>query len=115
MPYCTAADVRLLSGVTSDIIGDGDIDSLIAFSDQQINDEIQTFPSPYPTRIKHLSALLTAIKLYERPDLRFRMGQVGLTEQQIEEGLKRWRGEVDRIYAYYGEAVPKGPAIFKRV
>jgi hypothetical protein len=30
MPYCSASDVRLLSGVTSDVVNDTDINSLIA-------------------------------------------------------------------------------------
>jgi len=55
MPYCSASDVRLLSGVTSDIVSDADIISLIAFSDQQIDDDIQSFVT-VPTWIKNLSS-----------------------------------------------------------
>jgi hypothetical protein len=108
MPYCSASDVRLLSGVTSDIVSDSDINSLIAFSDQQIDDDIQSFVT-VPTRIKNLSALLTSVKLFSRSDLRFRLGQSGLSEQQIQENLNTWKAEVDRIYAYYGKVVPEGP------
>jgi hypothetical protein len=47
--------------------------------------------------------------LFSRPDLRFRLGQSGLSEQQIQENLNTWKAEVDRIYAYYGKVVPEGP------
>ena len=109
MPYCSASDVRLLSGVTSDVVSDVDINNLIAFSDQQIDDDIQSFVT-VPTRIKNLSALLTSIKLFSRPDLRFRLGQSGLTDQQMDSALGQWREEVDRIYAYYGKAVQQSPS-----
>jgi len=107
MTYCEASSVRVLSGVTSNVIGDSDIENLIALSDQQINDDLGVFSAPVPSRIKHLSALLTAIKLLERPDLRFRLGDSGFTEQQIERNLERWNREVERIYAYYGKTVPR--------
>jgi len=58
-----------------------------------------------PTRIKNLSALLTSVKFFSKPDLRFRLGQSGLTDQQMDNALGQWREEVDGIYAYYGKAV----------
>jgi len=107
--------VRLISGVTSDIINDTDIGSLIVFSDQQIDDDIGAQSAPVPTRIKNLSALLTAVQIFSRPDMRFRMGQSGLSEQQIQENLNTWKAEVDRIYAYYGEVVPEGPETIRMI
>jgi len=115
MPYCSAADVRLLSGITSDVISDIDLEGFIEFSDQQINDDLGSFSAPFPTRIKDLSALLTAIRLFNRPDLRFRVSQTGLTEQDIEKALERWRREVNRIYAYYGKVVSEAPDSLKMV
>jgi hypothetical protein len=78
---CTVSDVRVLTGVTETMLGDGEAESLIAFSDQQISDDIGTFEGSVPTRIKHLSALLSAIKIYTRPDLRggFSIGDVTIT------------------------------------
>ena len=115
MPYCSASDVRLLSGITSDVIGDVDIQSLIELSDQQIDDDIGSFTPPVLTQIKDLSALLVAIRLFNRPDLRFRLGQTGLTEQAIEEATERWRREVNRIYAHYGKVVSESPSSLRMV
>ena len=104
-PYCTASDVRVLTGVTEAMLSDVDIASLIALSDQQVDDDLGAQCSPVNTRIKHLSALLTAIKIYTRPDLRggFSVGDVTISSQQIEESLNRWNGEVRRIYDFYEE------------
>ena len=117
MTYCTASDVRLLTGVTEAVLSDSEIESLIAFSDQQIDDDLGSFSEPAPTRIKHLSALLTAIKVYTRPDLRggFSVGGFSVTNQEIEEALNRWTDEVKRIYAYYGKALRMEPSSLKRV
>lgn len=60
-----------------------DISGLIALSDAQIDDDLGSFGDSPRTRIKHLSAVLTAIQIYSRPDLRFRLGQVGIDEQHI--------------------------------
>jgi peptidoglycan hydrolase-like protein with peptidoglycan-binding domain len=79
------------------------------YSDQQIDDDLGVQSAPVPTRIKNLSALLTAIRIFSRPDMRFRMGQSGLSEQQIQENLNTWKADVARIYAYYGKVVPEGP------
>lgn len=108
MAYSTAADVRLLTGVPSTVISDADMTSLIALSDAQIDDDLGSFTSPIPTRIKHLSTLLTAIKVYNRPDLRggFSSGDFSKSDEQVEETLQRWEREVNRIYAYYGK-VPR--------
>lgn len=98
------------------MLADSEIESLIAFSDQQISDDIN--PSdPTSARIRHLSALLTAIKIYTRPDLRggFSFGKVSVSNQQIEEALNRWMSEVKRIYAYYGKVLEVSPSAFKRV
>lgn len=114
--YCSVSDVRLLSGVSADVIGDGDVEVLIELSDQQIRDELGVFEEPAPTRVRHLSALLTAIKIYQRPDMRYRLGaSSGLDEQRIERLLEGWRKEVDRIYAYYKKSVPEGPSVMRRV
>ena len=72
--YCSVGDVRLLCGVSADVLSDSEIGVLIELSDQQIRDEWGDFSEPAPTRIRHLSALLTAIKIYQRPDMRFRLG-----------------------------------------
>ena len=66
--YCVAADVRVLTGVTVSMMSDADITALIVFSDQQINDDIA--PATGSTRITHLSAVLTAMKIFNRPDFR---------------------------------------------
>jgi hypothetical protein len=97
------------------MLSDGEVESLIGFSDQQISDDIGLFEDSAPTRIKHLSALLSAIKIYTRPDLRggFSIGDVTITGQQIEEALNRWARDVNRIYAYYGKAVQEAPSTFK--
>jgi len=115
MVYCSASDVRILTGVTEAMISDDDVKSLVALSDQQIDDDIGTQSSPVSTRIKHLSALLTAIKIYTRPDLRggFTVGDLTITGQQVEEVLARWTRDVNRIYAYYGAIVQEAPATFK--
>lgn len=114
--YCSVSDVRLISGVSADIMGDGDVEALILLSGQQIRDELGVFTEPAPTRIKHFSALLTAIKIYQRPDMRFRLGaSSGLDEQRIERMLEGWRREIDRIIAYYGKAVPESPSVMRRI
>jgi len=117
MGYCSASDVRILTGITEGMVSDGEIESLIALSDQQIDDDLGSFDSPVPTRIKHLSTLLTAIKIYTRPDLRggFSVGEVSISNQQIEEALNHWMSEVKRIYAYYGTVVQESPSTLKRV
>jgi hypothetical protein len=62
--YSSVSDIRVLTGISADVLSDSEVESLIVYSDQQINDEIQTFSSPIPARIRHLSALLTAIKVF---------------------------------------------------
>jgi len=115
--YCSVDDVRVLTGVDKTVLSDADIEGLITLSDQQIDDDLGSFSSPYPTRIKHLSALLTAIKIYTRPDLRggFSVGGFSVTNQEVEEALNRWTDEVKRIYAYYGKALNLEPSSLKRV
>jgi len=53
--YCSVSDVRLLRGVSADVLGDADIGVLIDLSDQQIRDDLDDFSEPAPTRIRHLS------------------------------------------------------------
>jgi len=116
MGYSSVSEVRVLSGVTEEVLADAEIESLIVFSDQQIDDDIN--PSdPSSIRIKHLSALLTAVKIFTRPDFRggFSVGDVSFTNQQIEEALSRWMAEIRRIYAYYGKTVQDSPSTFRRV
>jgi len=108
MVYCDAEDVRLVCGVAENVISSGDIGGLIAYSDQEIDDIIgSSFGDSLPTRIKRLSALLTSIQVYSRPDLRFRLGRFGIDEQQIEKNLDRWQAEVNEIFEFYNK-VPKG-------
>jgi len=102
MVYCSDGDVRLVCGVAENIISSGDIGALIVFSDQAIDDYIGTaYTEPVPTRIQRLSALLTSIQIYSRPDLRFRLGKAGVDEQTIEQNLKRWQEEANKIFDYY--------------
>ncbi len=117
MGYCSVADVRVLTGATPEMLSDGEIESLIAFSDQQIDDDVGSFSAPAPTRIKHLSSLLTAVKVYSRPDLRqgFHIGDVSFTQEQVEEALDRWEGEIRRIYAFYGKGLQDSPSALGRV
>jgi len=115
--YCSVDDVRVLTGVDDSLLSDSDVESLIALSDQQIDDDLEAFSEPVPTRIRHLSALLTAIKVYTRPNLRggFSIGGFSVTNQEVEEALNRWTSEVRRIYAYYGKVLADGPSTLKRV
>ena len=117
MGYCTVSDVRVLTGVSESMLSDSEIESLIAFSDRQIDDDLGSFSEPVPARIRYLSALLTAIKIYTRPDFRggFSVGNISISNQQIEECLERWMGEVRRIYAYYGKVVREAPSTLRRV
>ena len=104
MPYCDSEDVRLVCGVAENVISSGDIGGLIVFSDQEIDDKIgSSFGESVPTRINRLSALLTSIQIYSRPDLRFRLGKSGIDEQQVEKNLDRWQAEADEIFAFYGD------------
>jgi len=104
MPYCDSEDVRLVCGVAENVISSGDIGGLIVFSDQEIDDKIgSSFGESVPTRIQRLSALLTSIQIYSRPDLRFRLGKAGIDEQTIEKNLDRWQAEADEIFDFYGE------------
>ncbi len=116
MEYCDASDVRVLTGITGEVASDAELEDLITLSDQQITDDLGSFAKPVPTRIKHLSALLTAIKVYTRPDLRggFSVGNVAVSSQQVEESLSRWQGDVRRIYAHYGRALQESPSSFGR-
>jgi hypothetical protein len=108
MVYCDAEDVRLVCGVAANIISSGDIGGLIAYSDQEIDDIISSsFGESVPTRITRLSALLTCIQIYSRPDLRFRLGRAGVDEQQIEKNLDRWQAEANEIFEFYNK-MPKG-------
>jgi hypothetical protein len=108
MVYCDAEDVRLVCGVAVNIISSGDIGGLIAYSDQEIDDIIgSSFGESVPTRINRLSALLTCIQIYSRPDLRFRLGRSGIDEQQIEKNLDRWQAEANEIFEFYNK-MPKG-------
>ena len=104
-PYCSAQDVRVLTGVSEATVTDEDIEALIALADQQIDDDLGSQSSPVNARIRNLSALLTAIKVYTRPDLRggFTVGGVTVSNQQVEESLSRWTRETERIYAFYEE------------
>jgi len=70
MAYCNVSDVRVLTGVTEAMLGDDEVEALIAFSEVQIEDDLGVQSEPAPTRIRHLYALLTAIKIYARPDFR---------------------------------------------
>jgi len=115
--YSSVADVRVLTGATSEMLSDSEVESLIAFSDQQIDDDVGSFSAQAPTRIRHLSSLLTAVKVYSRPDLRqgFHIGDVSVTQDQVEEALDRWEGEIRRIYAFYGKALRDSPSSLGRV
>jgi len=114
---CSVSDVRVLTGVAEAVVSDADVESLIAFSDQQVEDDLGAQTSPAQTRVRHLSALVAAIKIFTRPDLRggFSVGDVTVSNQQIEEALARWTRDVNRIYAFYGAAVQETPAAFKVV
>jgi hypothetical protein len=107
MPYCDSEDVRLVCGVAENVISSGDIGGLIVYSDQEIDDIIGSSFEDVPTRITRLSALLTCIQIYSRPDLRFRLGRSGIDEQQIEKNLDRWQVEVNEIFEFYSK-MPKG-------
>ena len=107
MPYCDSDDVRLVCGVAENVINSGDIGGLIVFSDQEIDDVIGSSFEDVPTRINRLSALLTSIQIYSRPDFRFRLGKVGIDEQQIEKNLDRWQAEANEIFEFYNK-MPKG-------
>lgn len=104
--YCTAADVRRLTGVPSSIISDADLGELIADADAKIDAKI-TVPSPTPRQIKRLSSLLAAIDVYTRPDLRggFSSGDFSVSNQEIEESLRRWEREGEGIFSYYVKEV----------
>jgi hypothetical protein len=109
MPYCDSEDVRLVCGVAENVISSGDIGGLIVFSDQEIDDKIGSiFGESVPTRIKRLSALLTCIQIYSRPDLRFRLGKSGIDEQQIEKNQDRWQAEANEILAFYSDDEESG-------
>lgn len=103
MPYCDSDDVRLVCGVAENVISSGDIGGLIVFSDQEIDDKIGSSFEDVPTRIQRLSALLTSIQIYSRPDLRFRLGRAEVDEQQIEKNLDRWQAEADEIFEFYSD------------
>jgi hypothetical protein len=107
MPYCDSDDVRLVCGVAENVISSGDIGGLIVYSDQEIDDIIGSSFEDVPTRIIRLSALLTCIQIYSRPDLRFRLGKSGIDEQQIEKNLDRWQAEANEIFEFYSK-MPKG-------
>ena len=115
MGLCSVSDVGVLTGVTEAMLGDDEVEALIAFSDAQINDDLGVQSEPAPIRIRHLSALLTAIKIYTRPDFRqgFHVGEVIVTEANVEEALNRWMRDVNRIYAFYGCSVQETPMAFK--
>ncbi len=101
--YCDYEDVRLVCGVAENIISSGDIAALIVYSDQKITDKLgAAFGDTVLTRIERLSALLTCIQIYSRPDLRFRLGQSGVDEQTIEKNLERWEREANEIFGFYG-------------
>jgi len=99
------------------MLSDSEIESLIAFSDRQIDDDLGSFSEPVPARIRYLSALLTAIKIYSRPDMRggFSVGGFSVGSEEVGECLERWMGEVRRIYAYYGKVVRWAPSGLRRV
>ena len=107
--YCDDEDVRLVCGMAENVIGSGDIAALIVYSDRKIADKIgTTFDDDVPTSIERLSALLTCIQIYSRPDLRFRLGQSGVDEQTIEKNLELWEREagesaVEQILSYKKE------------
>ena len=107
MHYCDSDDVRLVCGVAENVISSGDIGGLIVFSDQENDDIIGSSFEDVPTRITRLSALLTCIQIYSRPDLRFRLGKSGIDEQQIEKNLDRWQAEANEIFEFYNK-MPKG-------
>jgi hypothetical protein len=104
MLYCDSDDVRLVCGVAENVISSGDIGGLIVFSDQEIDDIIgSSFGDSVPTRINRLSALLTCIQIYSRPDLRFRLGRAGIDEQQVEKNLDCWQAEANEIFEFYSD------------
>jgi len=100
--YCTAADVRRLTGVPSSIISDSDLGELIADADARIDVKISV-PSPTPRRVKRLSSLLAAIDVYNRLDLRggFSSGDFSISGQEVEKSLERWEREVQEIFRDY--------------
>jgi len=105
--YCTAADVRRLTGVPSSIISDADLGELIADADATIDAKIPV-PTPTPRQIKRLSSLLAAIDVYNRPDLRvgFSSGDFSVSSQEIEESLRRWEREGEDILRHYVKEAP---------
>jgi GNAT superfamily N-acetyltransferase len=86
------------------MLSDADIESLITFSDQQIEDDIGSQSAPVPARIKHLSTLLAAIKIYTRPDLRggFSVGDVTISNQQVEETMKLFDDLAPTVHIHKG-------------
>ncbi len=108
MAYCTVADVRRLTGISSTaVISDADLAELIADADAKIDAKI-TVPNPTPRRIKRLSTLLASIDLYNRLDLRggFSSGDVSVSNQEVEGSLKRWEAEVEEIFQEYSDDTP---------
>lgn len=100
MAYCTVADVRRITGVTSTtIISDADLVELIADADAKIDARI-TVASPTPRRIKRLSSLLAAIDVYNRLDMRggFSSGSFSVSGREVEKSLERWEREVEEIF-----------------
>ena len=107
MTYSNPADVRRLTGVTDPPLTDEDLMECITDADAQIDEKI-TVPVPTTRLIQRLSALLAAIDVYTRPDLRmgFKTGDLTVSTQDIEKSIARWERDADDILGHYGVRVP---------
>lgn len=100
MPYCTAADVRLL--VDTDLTDD-EIVSLIESSDALIDKTIGT-QSASDKLIKRLSMLLTAKEIKTRQPQSYVVGEDAASTRNV---LEIWEEEIKKIFRLYKSAPVK--------
>ncbi|MCW3979806.1 MAG: hypothetical protein NWF12_08675 [Candidatus Bathyarchaeota archaeon] len=94
MPYCTAADVRL---VIDTALSDDEIANLIEMSDSEINRRIGS-QSASDNLIKKLSLLLTAHAAKTRQP---QSQAIGEYREDAGSVLEVWEIEIGRIYRLY--------------
>ena len=94
MPYCTAADVKMIVDTS---LADGEITGIIETSDAEIDRRIGV-QSSSDKLIKKLSMLVTAHAIRARQP---QTQVIGEYREDVGDALRAWEREIERIYRLF--------------